>query len=134
MQWNDQPYAGFSQVKPHQKVVGNYRSINVAAQVNDPDSILSMYRTMIKLRLHSKYSNCLIYGTYKLEYEKHPTLFVYSRELEGTHLRIIANFSNQQVRFDELISLENIIVNNYETLEKNTLMPYQALVVTLEAK
>lgn len=132
MQWNDGLYAGFSKVKPHQKVVGNYKMINVANQQEDPDSILAMYQKLIQLRLHSQYSECLVYGLYELDYEEHPTLFVYSRKTDKIHIKVIANFSSKRTPFSEIISDKDIIINNYSTLEKGTLMPYQALIITTE--
>lgn len=132
MQWSDELYAGFSQVEPHQKVVGNYQRINVKSQENDPYSILSMYQNMIQLRLHSKYSDCLIYGTYTLDYEKHPSLFVYSRETKNMHIRVIANFSKEEVELAEDVDVRSIIINNYTTIGKNKLMPYQTIVVEVE--
>jgi oligo-1,6-glucosidase len=129
MQWNEKINAGFTLGTPHQKVVGNYQSINVAQQQKDPKSILNMYQKMVDFRLHSEYSECLIYGDYTLEYELHPTLFVYSRKLDGVHLRILANFSNQEISFDELLLQTNLLVNNYDTLKSNKLLPYQTLIV-----
>lgn len=44
MQWSAETYAGFSTVEPAEKVIGNYREINVAAQQADPYSVLNLTR------------------------------------------------------------------------------------------
>ncbi len=129
MQWNDQPNAGFSMGKPHQKVVGNYRQINVEQQLNDPDSILKMYQKLIKLRLESDLSECLIYGDYKLLYPNHKKLFAYERTLEKQKILIIANFSKSKTRYPDDISDYEIVINNLDHPTNNMLQPYQAMIL-----
>jgi alpha-amylase len=51
MSWNaDAKNAGFSNAKPFRALSGNYATHNVANQLNDPDSLLTFYKAMIKLR------------------------------------------------------------------------------------
>jgi alpha-amylase len=51
MSWNaDAKNAGFSSAKPFRALSGNYATHNVASQMNDPDSLLTFYKAMIKLR------------------------------------------------------------------------------------
>jgi alpha-amylase len=51
MSWNaDTKNAGFSTAKPFRALSGNYATHNVASQMNDPDSLLTFYKAMIKLR------------------------------------------------------------------------------------
>ncbi|MBM3126673.1 MAG: DUF3459 domain-containing protein [Chloroflexi bacterium] len=53
MQWNDSPYAGFSDSKPFTEVLtGEYgsRKVNVAAQLVDKDSLFHTIRRMISIR------------------------------------------------------------------------------------
>ncbi len=50
MQWDDSPYAGFSTDKPWLPVNDNYKTINVAHAERDPQSMLSLYKNLIKLR------------------------------------------------------------------------------------
>ncbi len=128
MQWDDSLYAGFSEHSPHQKVVGNYKEINVKKQMDDPTSIFSMYQSMIQLRLHSKYSDVLIYGDYTLLYQDHPQLFVFTRYNNNHKLMVIANFSNKHVDFLQDINKDSIVVNNYTEISE-TLRPYQCVIV-----
>jgi oligo-1,6-glucosidase len=50
MQWSEAKNGGFSPGTPWIATNYNYPAINVAVQENDPDSILSMYRTILKRR------------------------------------------------------------------------------------
>ena len=50
MQWNAEPYAGFSSRAPWLEVNPNYPEINVSSELNTPGSVLSYYKKMILLR------------------------------------------------------------------------------------
>ena len=50
MQWDDSENAGFTTGTPWLGVNANYTRINMAAQMNDPDSVRSFYKSMIALR------------------------------------------------------------------------------------
>jgi alpha-amylase len=51
MSWSaDAKSAGFSTTKPFRALSGNYATQNAAGQMNDPDSLLTFYKAMIKLR------------------------------------------------------------------------------------
>jgi len=49
-QWDDTPNAGFSKVRPWLPVHPDYTWRNVAAQSEDPDSLLTFYRRLLRLR------------------------------------------------------------------------------------
>ena len=49
MQWDSSPNAGFTTGTPWLKVNDNYPEINVAAQENEPDSVLNYYRRLTAL-------------------------------------------------------------------------------------
>jgi glycosidase len=50
MQWSDADFAGFSTAEPWRPVHENYLEVNVAAQEDNPDSLLSHYQELITLR------------------------------------------------------------------------------------
>jgi glycosidase len=50
MQWSDAANAGFSGVKPWRPVEAGYTEVNVAAQADNPASLLSHYRALIAIR------------------------------------------------------------------------------------
>jgi glycosidase len=50
MQWSGERSAGFTTGSPWQPVNRDYEEVNVADQVDDPNSLLSYYRNLIQLR------------------------------------------------------------------------------------
>ncbi len=50
MQWDDSEFAGFSTVKPWLPVPPNKSTINVKAEDGKPDSLLTWYEELIKLK------------------------------------------------------------------------------------
>ncbi len=54
MQWGSEKYAGFSTNEPWLMVNPNYHTLNVEEQENDPSSILSFYKQMIRIRRESR--------------------------------------------------------------------------------
>lgn len=115
MQWSAEENAGFSRVKPWFYVNGNYHTINVRAQEEDPDSILNFYRRLIKFR---KETPVALYGSYRELIPESDKLYVYEREYEGTRLLVVCSFTNELVRFElpESSSLERaeLVLANYE--------------------
>ncbi|WP_448541833.1 alpha-amylase family glycosyl hydrolase [Roseiflexus sp.] len=49
MQWTGEPRAGFTTGTPWQAPQSDFTTVNVAAQQADPDSLLNLYRTLIRL-------------------------------------------------------------------------------------
>lgn len=95
MQWDDTPFAGFSSAKPWLPVHPNYHRRNVAAQREDPDSLLNFTRKLIALR---KEYPALRRGDFvPLTTRPHDAL-VYLRRIDGQTVLVALNFSNQTVR------------------------------------
>jgi alpha-glucosidase len=138
MQWDATNMGGFTTANQTWLGVNpNYTEINVEAQINDPDSILSFYKKLIYLR---KENPVLVYGTYDLLAANHPKLFVYTRSLGKQKVLVMNNFSGKSTRFRVPGSLSystsELVLNNYEVvgkkLRKNfTLKPYETRVYML---
>lgn len=96
MQWTAGKYAGFSDAKPWLRVHGNYKKVNVAAETDDPDSLLNFYKTLIRLR---KTSPALQTGSYTSCSGVPDGVFAHLREAEGQTVVVALNFTNKQVRF-----------------------------------
>ena len=62
VQWDSSPNAGFTTGIPWLMVNPNYREINVKAQEQDKNSLLSFYKQMISLRKNKDYKETLVYG------------------------------------------------------------------------
>lgn len=97
MQWSDAAQAGFSRGEPWLPVNPNYREVNVAAALADPDSIFHHYRKLIALR---KQHAVIVKGDYQALFEAHPQVFAYRRSLGDAQVVVIANFSADPVELE----------------------------------
>jgi len=122
MQWDGTKNAGFSAGTPWIGVNPNYREINVHAASADPDSILSFYRALIRLR---NGSDVLKYGDFELLLPEHPQLFVYRRRYEGRSILICCNFSPEPAVIPPEITGKSVI----ELGAEDKLLPFGALVI-----
>ena len=129
MQWSDAPNAGFTTGKPWFVVNPNYPKINVAAEKDDPDSILHFYRKALRLRSATP---ALLYGTYTEYQRRSRRRFVYAREYEGERVLVVISFAKQTHRHRlpqgfEPQTLE-LLLSNYPDSVPGTLRPYEAQV------
>ncbi len=89
MQWGRGQYAGFSEVKPWLPVGESVSRHNVADQLHEPDSFLSLYRRLLRLRTKHE---ILRRGTYEAFGELELDIFTYSRWLGDQHVFVALNF------------------------------------------
>ena len=134
VQWSNEKNAGFTTAdKPWFFVNPNYTEINVAAQENDPDSILNYYRKLLKFR---KENDIVIYGSYEEYCKNSDELFVYGRFLDDKKMLVINSFSENNVAFKapEGFDLDKgkLMLSNYNNcgIVNNgfTLRPYETRV------
>ena len=137
MQWNAKENAGFTTGTPWLGVNENYKTINVEAQWNDPKSVLSFYRDMIKLR---KEEEVFVYGNYDLILEEDENIYAYTRTLAGTTGLVICNTSAEAVgySYEKLpVSYADLKLQNYDVEEHKgettfTLKPYETRVYVMK--
>ncbi|MFJ7826483.1 alpha-glucosidase [Psychrobacillus sp. NPDC096623] len=133
MQWDSSVNSGFSEGEPWMKVNPNYKSINVANQLNDENSIYHFYKKMIHLR---KENPVFVYGEYNVLQEDHPDVYIYTREIDDQFAIILCNFRqhNAEISLKYLPQRNTeLLLNNYrdapEQLSENiTLNPYEVRV------
>lgn len=133
MQWDVSANAGFTTGTPWLAVNKNYKTINVAEQENNPDSVLNFFRKMIQLR---KENPVLVYGAFDLIDENNPQLFAYTRKLNGQQLLVVLNFSDQHATLNTDIDVlkRNIITGNYKAPSTNNLYkPYEAVIYEIQS-
>lgn len=138
MQWNDNVNAGFSDGTPWFAVNPNYKLINAAAQINDPDSIFHYYRQLIELR---KQLPLLTLGTFEMYRPEHPQIFSFYRKYQNDVIWVACNYAEREntILLPEFISASaaSILCTNYDRrpageLEAEiTLQPYEALVLSV---
>lgn len=135
MQWDESENAGFTSGTPWLKLNPNYDSINARQALEDPDSIFYYYQQLIKLR---KEHDIIVYGTYDLLLENHPSIYAYTRTLGDRRLVVMCNFFEKEADFQADLSYEasELLVSNYEVVEDEdvrnvTLKPFEARVYLL---
>ncbi|MEY8494687.1 alpha-glucosidase [Lachnospiraceae bacterium 29-91] len=132
MQWDSSRNAGFTSGTPWFDVNPNYTEINVELQEDDPASLLSFYRKILKVRAREDLQDVLIYGKTIPEYRRMPGIFAYRREFESRILLIISNCNCKKAALPMEYGKAECIVNNYEDFDWNgnqiTLYPFQSIV------
>ncbi|PEA52696.1 glucohydrolase [Bacillus pseudomycoides] len=137
MQWENSEHAGFTTGKPWLQVNPNYKAINVEQALRDPQSIFYYYKKLIELR---KKHEIIVYGTYDLILEEHPSIFAYVRTWKDEKLLVIANFTEESCVFElpeEITySSSELFIHNYdvqsESIENIALQPYETRVYKLK--
>lgn len=129
MQWDSTENAGFTKGTPWFAVNGNYKTVNVAAQNGDRNSILNFYRLAIGLR---KKLSCVRWGTYR-EYGKGSKwLYQYSMQDDRQKILVICSFSDRVRPYhppkDFHLDRGKLILCNYENPESGVLKPYETRV------
>ena len=133
MQWDASPNAGFTAGKPWLKVNPNYTEINVEAQLQDEDSILSYYKKLLALRKSPHYTEVFTYGTFSPVMEDTEGLLAYERKLGDKSAAVFANFGEKEltVRAEILSDASVLLSNQKNALIKEgqiTLAPCQVIV------
>lgn len=132
-QWNDQKYAGFSDVLPCAKVNGNFHEVNVQNQLDDPDSIYQFYRTAISLRKNELLQEA-VYGDFELVQEEHIDVFAYTKT-KDKKIIVISNFRDHEVDFTLKQRFKKIYLHNYQDLKKSGrkihLRPFETIVAQI---
>ncbi len=91
MQWDGSAHAGFSAAAPWLPLAANWREQNVAAEENDPGSVLSLYRDLLKLR---RERDELSVGSYR-ELPAPDGVLSYERAQNGRRLQVVLNLSRE---------------------------------------
>lgn len=132
MQWDDSPYAGFTEGKPWLAVNPNYKKINAKAEMENPNSVFHYYKKLIALR--KKY-DIIVYGSYELLLPEDENLYVYTRSLEDEKLLVMCNFTkeNRAIEIPQEFTKADgkVLISNYgrDNGEIKNLKPYEALVL-----
>ncbi len=147
MQWSRETNAGFcpAGVDPWLPIPKDFISRNVAAQSEDPSSMLNLYRRLLHYR---RQTPALYRGDYHPleaiqagdaeEGEKNDDCFVYVREWEGEQRLIALNFSDQPHKIDipgknmgQVILSSYLDRNENVDLGKLMLQPHEGVIIKL---
>ncbi|WP_333913019.1 alpha,alpha-phosphotrehalase [Vibrio coralliirubri] len=140
MQWNSDPYAGFSQAQPWLDVANNYSEINAEQALEEKDSVFYFYKSLIELR---KQVPVITDGNYQDLLPEHSSIFAYARENDGQTLLCINNYYGEEAecvlpeRFD--MTKAKSLLSNYQqantsvALHHQVLRPYETRILLIEA-
>lgn len=134
IQWDRTENAGFTTGTPWLHVNPNYQEINVAANLEDPNSIFYCYQKLIQLR---KDNPIIVWGEYELVTDTSEQVFMYLRKYEGETWAVVANFSEQKkiLQLEHLGQSNEVIISNYERFSVDfqllELKPFEAFAVKL---
>ncbi len=138
MQWDDSRYAGFSMVEPWLPVSTDFATRNVAQQLQDPTSPLSLYRRLLWYRHQQP---ALYGGRYRPIDVEADNCFVYVRETDDARCLIVLNFA-AEARQVTIHGEDNgtIVLSTHldreerVTLTSFTLRPYEGVIIELEGR
>lgn len=130
MQWDASDNGGFTSGTPWLQVNKNYKTINAAAQVNDPDSVFDYYKKLIALR-HT--NEVMVNGVYDVLIPDHPQIYAYTRTLGDKQLLVLCNDSEKEVGVpaeieEKIAGAQGILIQNYKDVKAGVLRPYEAVV------
>lgn len=135
VQWDNSVNAGFSEEQPWLPVNPNYKQINVASQIQDPESLLSYYKKLTALRKNPVYKETLVYGNFVPYMEDRHNLMAYYRKGDKT-LLVLGNFQKAPQTVKLPAPYKEILLNNYPALkiteDSVVLDDYQAVILELE--
>lgn len=99
MLWDDSRFAGFSTEVPWMKVHQDYKTLNVKAQIDDPNSVFSHYKALIALKKNPAYHETLTYGRFEALDDPNEHTLAFLRKGDGQTLLVAANFGLKEVSF-----------------------------------
>ncbi len=109
MPWTSQRHGGFTDGHPWLPLNADAHTLNVAAQAADPNSLLSLYKALIRLRRESE---VLCTGSFQLV-SADAGVLAYRRELRGRQMLIALNMTrNKQVLRSEQ-SVGDVLLSTY---------------------
>jgi alpha-glucosidase len=133
MQWSPAPGAGFSSARETWLPLGaDYENRNVESQLRDPDSLLGLYRRLLRFR---RSSAALRHGHYRSVDPVPADAFVFERVYSGERVVVAINFSPRALSIDMRGLTARVMVSTHRSNEgtgvQNTLHlgPYEAAVI-----
>ena len=130
MQWNTNVNAGFSTVKPWLPVPPSYKTHNVETELKDPNSILSFYKQVLKLRHENR---ALLDGDYIPLNQDDPNVMSYLRKYKNEAVLVVLNMSSEPQKASFDLSVQGFPAAKAKTLVTTMGTPVESLTqVSLE--
>ena len=135
-QWDDSTNAGFTTGTPWLMVSPDYKRINAASQINNPNSLLSYYKKLTALRKNPEYSETVVYGKTVPYLPETNRLMAFERVSENQTLLVLGNFQTEPQNVKLPSKCKKVVLNNVENVDfvsdtEISLEGYQALVIEI---
>ena len=112
------------------RIADNYKAINAAAEVDDPDSVRSFYKMLVRLR---KTHKVISEGKIEFLYPDNADLLAYRRygAEEGEELLVLCNLTEHDAPYTlpEGWADADKLLGNYPD-RNDALRPYECLILT----
>lgn len=131
MQWTNEVNGGFTEGTPWFPVNPNYKTINVAQQSEDSDSVLNFYKRLIKIK---KSDDIYTYGEFNLIDDANENIFAYTRKLNNKTVLVAGNLTDHVASLNLPFEVEpsQIKLHNYKNdLDITNMKPFEAFVAEL---
>jgi alpha-glucosidase len=131
MQWTHEAFAGFSTTSPWLPLADNFETLNVAHQLNNDDSLLRMYSSLIRIR--STYPS-LLYGNYIITEHPDSRIVSYIRETEEERLLMLLNMSDEHLSVGSDVAFQPIIFSTIpgrHDLQDHVLQPREGIIIDM---
>ena len=129
MQWDASENAGFTTGTPWIGIADNYKAINAAAEVDDPDSVRSFYKMLVHLR---KTHKVISEGKIEFLYPDNADLLAYRRygAEDGEELLVLCNLTEHDAPYTlpEGWADADKLLGNYPD-RNDALRPYECVVL-----
>jgi len=133
MQWSSAPGAGFTSFRePWLPLGADYAERNVEAQLGDPDSLLNLYRRLLRFR---RSSTALRHGDYRPVDPVPAECFVFERVCSAERVIVAINFSSRPLSIDLRGATARVMVSTHRSSEGTEvkdalqLRPYEGIVI-----
>lgn len=134
MQWDTTRNAGFSTGTPWMLVNPDYRTTNVAAQIDDRNSVFDFYKAMIRTR---KTQPALVHGKYRDVSSDNGAIYAFRREHPAGDTLTIMNFSDaiEIFRIPQGVKPTRVLIANMperSIVEPSlTLEPWEGMIIAI---
>jgi glycosidase len=154
MQWDDTPFAGFSEYSSWEPTNRDYPEVNVKAQLEESDSLLRLYRKLIDLRLSYpelrlgevevlRTGNSHIYAAIR-RFEQNKILLVFNLEdhsVSDYSITITGLESDSRYQMNDLLSKTSLSsldvpadISSVVYLPKDNLQPGEILIISVQSE
>lgn len=124
MQWDDTAEAGFTVGKPWMRTHDLYREINVKKQDGDPDSVLSFWKMLLRLR--REYRELFTHGAFEMVDYDNQEVFSFVKSRGEHRALVVLNFTQTEQTFyqRDVAAGVQLLASNYSAASE-ALQPYE---------